>query len=312
MDRREIDLVIITGLTAVGKTAVAVELAKILGTEIISADSMQVYKLLTIGTAKPTPEELQGIPYHLIDFVSPDYQFNLGDFVELASTHIERLRTAGKLPIVCGGTCMYIKGLLHGIFDVPSRDARIREALRQRLEKEGLPALYAELKRIDPDATHIMPNDRQRILRALEVFYVTGVPISQLQKQFDAEPRYRAATYILFLPREKLYRKIEERVDKMLANGLVEEVRSYLERGYFLDNPAIRALGYAEVIAYLRGEMSLSDAIARMKQKTRQFAKRQLTWFRAMKDAKWLSVENKTPSDVAHEIAADLKWDVPN
>lgn len=300
------DFIVITGPTAVGKTATAIELAKRLGTEVISADSMQVYKFLTIGTAKPTPEELQGVPYHLIDFVDPNYQYNLGDFVAQASEQVERLRRDGKLPIVCGGTCMYIKGLLHGIFDVPSRSKEIRDALSKRCEVEGLASLYEELRNIDPEAIHIQPNDRQRILRALEVYYVTGVPISRLQSQFRSQPRYFAPIFILFLERAMLYERINRRVDKMLINGLIDEVRAYLSAGYSQENPAFRALGYSEIAAYLEGKITLETAVEKMKKKTRHFAKRQLTWFRAMKNAIWINVENASPSQIADGILRQL------
>lgn len=300
------DLIVITGPTAVGKTATAVELARRLETEVISADSMQVYKFLTIGTAKPTAVELQGVPYHLIDFVDPNYQYNLGDFVAQASEHVERLRRHGKLPILCGGTCMYIKGLLHGIFDVPSRSTEIRDRLSKRYEVEGLASLYEELRSVDPEAIHIKPNDRQRILRALEVYYVTGTPISRLQRQFRSQPRYSAPIFILSLERALLYKRISCRVDKMLANGLIDEVRAYLSAGYSQENPAFRALGYSDIAAYLEGKVSLETAVEEMKKKTRHFAKRQLTWFRAMKDAIWINVENASPSQVADEIFRQL------
>ncbi|MCX7624711.1 MAG: tRNA (adenosine(37)-N6)-dimethylallyltransferase MiaA [Candidatus Sumerlaeaceae bacterium] len=304
--RRSPDLIVITGPTAVGKTATAVELAKQLDTEVISADSMQVYKFLTIGTAKPTPEELCGVPYRLIDFVDPNYQYNLGDFVAQASQHIDRLRQRGKLPILCGGTCMYIKGLLHGIFDVPSRSEEVRQRLARRCELEGLPSLYDELRRIDPHAKHIKPNDRQRIIRALEVYYVTGKPISVLQTQFHSQPRYSAATFILSLERKELYERINRRVDKMIANGLIDEVRAYIAAGFSRENPAFRALGYTEIAAFLDGKVTLETALDEMKKKTRHFAKRQLTWFRSMRDAKWINVADATPSQVVQEILREL------
>ena len=300
------DLIVITGPTAVGKTAVALELAKLLRTEIISADSMQVYRFLSVGTAKPTSQELGGIPYHLVDFVDPDYQYNLGDFVSQASLLIERLREQSKIPIICGGTCMYIKGLLHGIFEKPSRDERVRKALSKRCETQGLAALYEELKRVDPQAYHIMPHDRQRILRALEVFYVTGEPISRLQQQFRSQPRYSYEIYILCLERQKLYARINARVDKMLASGLIDEVRRYLACGYSRNNPAFRALGYSEIASYLDGQLSLDEAVAAIKQKTRNFAKRQLTWLRAMANAKWIDVENKSAAEIAKQLADDF------
>ncbi|MGB9691569.1 MAG: tRNA (adenosine(37)-N6)-dimethylallyltransferase MiaA [Candidatus Sumerlaeaceae bacterium] len=296
------EVIVITGPTAVGKTAAAIELARRLRTEVISADSMQVYKVLSIGTAKPTADELQGVTYHLVDFVDPNYQFNLGDYVALATPIVERLTAQGRTPIVCGGTCMYLKGLLHGVFDLPSRDESVRRMLAARCERDGVGALYAELRNIDPHATHIMPNDRQRILRALEVFYVTGKPISQLQRQFRSEMRYKAAIFVLNMERAKLYKRIEERVNHMLSSGWVQEVEEYMRAGYSLENPAIRALGYQEIIAYLRGETTYEEAVKAIKRKTRNFAKRQLTWLRAMKDATWVDVESKSSEEIALEI----------
>ncbi len=305
----QLDLVVIAGPTAVGKTAVSIELAQRLSTEIISADSMQVYKLLSIGTAKPTRNELKGIVYHLIDFVDPDYQYNLGDFVSDADRIITKLQSQQKLPIVCGGTGLYIKGLLQGIFNIPSRDPDVRRSLEERCAREGLFVLHEELKRIDPDAAHIMPNDKQRILRALEVYLVTGQPISRLQQQFCSTPRYRAAVFVLSMSRPSLYRRICERVDKMLQYGWLDEAQRYLAAGYSENNPAVKALGYRELFAFLRGKVSFEEAVALIKRRTCQFAKRQLTWFRAMTDAKWINVENRTPQEVAEKIAHNIEFE---
>lgn len=304
----QLELIIITGPTAVGKTAVAVELAKRLGTEIISADSMQVYKHLSIGTGKPTIEELQGVPYHLIDHVNPDYQYNLGDFIAEATSLIHHLHEQEKLPIVCGGTCLYVKGLLYGIFDAASRDNNLRKELSTRCVSEGLASLYSELQRVDPAASQrISPNDRQRIIRALEVFYVTGRPISEWQQQFSGHPRYRAALFILNLPREVLYDRINKRVDVMIKRGLLDEIKQYVSAGFSLENPVFRALGYQEMLEHIRGNLSLEEAVEAMKKKTRHFAKRQLTWFRSMTDAEWIDALDKSPHAIVEEILTCLK-----
>ncbi|AXA35607.1 MAG: tRNA dimethylallyltransferase [Candidatus Sumerlaea sp.] len=300
------ELLVISGPTATGKTALAVELARRLKTEVISADSMQVYRHLTIGTAKPKPEELQGVAYHLIDCIAPDYQYNLGDFVRDADQLIARIRAEGKLPIVCGGTCMYLKGLLYGVFGEASRDETVRAWLKERLQKEGLSTLYEELRRVDPAATHITPNDKQRILRALEVFYITGKPITALQQQHRGEPRYSYRMFVLSYPRAELYQRIEQRVDQMIEQGLIQEVQSYLRAGFARENPAIRALGYAEIIAYLEGKMPLEQAIAEMKKKTRHFAKRQLTWLRAFPAAEWVDASGRSTSELADDIMGRL------
>lgn len=279
------------------------EVARRLRTEIISADSMQVYRHLSIGTAKPAAQELHRIPYHLIDYVPPDAQYNLGWFLRDAEPLISRLRESGRLPIICGGTGLYLRGLLYGVFEDGRPDQETREQLEERLRDEGLPALYAEMMRLDPRLTHILPKDRQRILRALEVIHTTGTPLSQLQTQIEAEPRYNALLYVLERPREELYHRINARVDAMLELGLLEEVRAYLQAGYSPGNPAINALGYTELIRHVRGELPLGIALASMKQKSRNYAKRQLTWFRSMKGAQSLNISGRSATDVAGQIA---------
>lgn len=303
---QQYDLFIVTGPTAVGKTAVAVELARQLGTEIISADSMQVYRHLSIGTAKPTSEELHGIPYHLIDHVNPDEQYNAARFVQDVEPLIARLQSENKIPIVSGGTAMYLRCLLHGMFEENSKDDKVRQDLEKRLAREGLPSLFAELSRVDPDATHIRPGDRQRILRALEVYQVTGHPITRFQTQFEQKPRYECATIILMRPRADLYAMINQRVDAMIQNGLLEEVRNYLASGYSMKNPAVSALGYADMIRHLHGEISLPAAVESMKQKTRNYAKRQETWFRSMQDAIRIDVTGMEPAAVCARIQSML------
>lgn len=296
-------LVVVCGPTAVGKTAVAVELARRLDTEVISADSMQVYRHLSIGTAKPTADELAGVPYHLVDCVDPDYQFNLGDFVEAATGHVDRLLTQGRTPIVCGGTGLYIRGLLHGVFEGPTRDMDVRRVLAGRAEREGLAVLHADLARVDPQAAaRIPPADRQRILRALEVWHVTGCRISELQTQTTDTQRWPARTFVLTLPREQMYQRINERVTAMAARGLADEVRRYLAAGFTRTNPALRALGYMELIEHVEGVRSFESALQEMARKSRKYAKRQLTWFRAVRDAEWIDVEGRTAEEVAGEI----------
>ena len=301
------EIVVIAGPTAVGKTATAVELARMLGTEIISADSMQVYRHLSIGTAKPTQAELKGVVCNLVDCVEPDHQYNLGEFVADADAHIARLRARGRPPLVCGGTGMYLRGLLYGVFEARSRDDAVRARLAARLQAEGLAQLYSELVQADPAAAHIRPNDAQRIIRALEVIEVTGRRITELQTQHAGEPRLRARIFVLTLPREELTRRIADRADRMVAEGLLDEVRAYLAAGFARSNPAVKALGYAEMIEHVEGRLSLADAIEAMKTKTRQFSKRQMTWFRSLHEATMIDVSNLSPAEVATRISDSFR-----
>jgi tRNA dimethylallyltransferase len=300
------ELIIITGPTAVGKTDVAVRVARQLDTEIISADSMQVYTHLSIGTAKPRPEELAGVRYHLVDYVPPDEQYNLGRFLRDAEPIIADLAIRGKTPVVCGGTGLYLRGLLHGVFEDGAADPSLRRKLDERLEREGLASLYEMMMRLDPAATHIMPNDRQRILRALEVMDSTGQPITTLQTHKTSAPRYRAAIFQLHRPRQELYDRINSRVDAMVQLGLLDEVRAYFAAGYSADNPAINALGYSEIIRHLHGELTLPVALNAMKQKSRNYAKRQLTWFRSMKDARTVELSELSYDAALQEILRQL------
>ncbi len=300
------EVIVVAGPTASGKTAAAVELAGRLGADIISADSMQVYRHLSIGTAKPTAEELRGVTCHLVDCVDPDYQYNLGDYVRDASALVERFRAQGRPAIVAGGTGLYIKGLLYGVFEGETRDPAIRAELARRADAGELGVMHKELLSVDPDAAFIQPGDRQRILRALEVFRVTGLPITRLQTQHAAAPRYRTRLFVLSVPRPELHRRIEDRCRVMVGRGLLAEVRGYLERGFSQDNPAIRALGYAELIAHIRGDLSLKEAMAAMIRKTRQYAKRQETWFRGMRLAEWIPAGDASALEVSRRINGHL------
>lgn len=299
-------LIVVAGPTAVGKTETAVSLARLINGEIISADSMQVYRHLSIGTAKPTRDELQGVPYHLIDTVDPDHQYNAGEFVADAERILSEIAARHKRVVVCGGTGMYIRSLVLGMFEEPSRDVAVRQQLAARADTEGMAALYAELQRVDPSATHINPNDRVRIIRALEVFQVTGKPITAYHDQQRRPPRHPFRLFVLSMPRQQLYDRINRRVDKMMASGLLDEVQSYLAAGYSEDNPCIRALGYGDIISYLRNEISLREAVDAMKQKSRNYAKRQLTWFRAMPEARWLDTSGQRPQEVAQQISNEI------
>jgi len=298
-------VIVIAGPTAVGKTAIAVELAKRCGGEIISADSMQVYRHLSIGTAKPSLEELSGVRCHLIDCVEPDHQFNLGDYTASATPIVESLLADQRFPIVCGGTGLYIKGLLHGVFDGETRNHRVRETLKQRTVSEGLHVLYEELKKVDPEAaSQIMLNDGIRITRALEVWYTTGKPISVLQQQHSQPPRWPTRFFVLSMSSDLLNERIEQRVHAMVERGLVEEIKNYLMRGFSLENPALRALGYRELLEFIEGRRTLENALEAMIQKSRQYAKRQRTWFRSVKNATVIDLNGMTMESACDEIAS--------
>lgn len=271
--------IIILGPTAVGKSALAVELAKHIGAEIISADSMQVYRGMDIGTAKPTTEEQQGIPHHLIDIRNPDEDWTVSDFIEQAN----HLTTQPPRKIIAGGTGLYLWSLLNG-YSFPLAEAD--PELRERLSKEPLGKLYKRLQEIDPKAAEkIHANDQKRILRALEVYELTGKKISEAQNM-----EHRGQDYILIglnFPREELYKRIEQRVDNMIKNGLIDEVKGLLAKGYSKDLKSFQALGYKEVCKYLDGEWDEKIMIIELKKRTRHFARRQLTWFKRFKDVKW-------------------------
>jgi tRNA dimethylallyltransferase len=282
----KIKIYAVVGPTASGKSALALELAKRHGGEIISCDSMQIYKRMDIGTAKPTAEEQSEVRHHLIDIVEPDEDFSCEDYVAYADKAIADCVARGKLPIICGGTGLYLDTLLRGGNSAPVADTSvIRAELTARAESEGADAIYAELMRVDREsAENIHPNNLKRVIRALEIYYSCGVPKSELDRASkQIEPRYDASVLMLrYADRDILYRRIEKRVDQMIADGLLEETRALMREGVFEKNgTAAQAIGYKELLGYLRGEQSLEDAIADLKTATRRYAKRQITWFSA-------------------------------
>ncbi len=286
-------VLIILGPTAAGKSELAVKIAREIDGEIISADSMQVYRGMDIGTAKPTVEERRGIPHYLVDIKNPDEIWTVSDFVREAQNLKSQIQKHGKIPIIVGGTGLYLWTLLEGYrFPLVPANKKIRE----RLEKEQLSTLYLRLSTIDPKAAKKMhPNDRKRIVRALEVYELAGKPISELQEEGrrqKAEGRRQKDILIgLSLPRVQLYRRIEERIDTMIEKGLIEEVKNLLEKGYSKDLRSFQALGYKEVVEYLDGKRSKEQMIAELKKRTRHFARRQMTWFKRFKDVKWFNRE---------------------
>lgn len=284
-----VKIIVICGPTAVGKSRVALELAQKYNGEIVSADSQQVWKGLDIGTAKPTPVERSQVPHHLIDVVSPDENFDVSRYVTLADAAIADITKRKKTPLVVGGAGMYIRILLYGLCEAPPQDKAVRQRLMQRIEKEGLEKLYAELKKRDGKAAQkIHPNDKIRIIRALEVFEITGYPLSHFQQKHRFQkPRYEATPIGLNCDRKLLHQNIDRRVDWMIANGWVEEVRELL-KFYSSDCQALQSIGYKQIVQHLKGQLPLEQTIAEIKKQTKAFARRQLTWFRADRNIHWV------------------------
>lgn len=274
-------LIFILGPTAVGKTEISILVAQQISAEIISLDSRQVYRHMDIGTAKPTSEERQQAPHHLIDVVEPGQLFTVADYQRLADEKIRKISERGKQPLFVGGAGLYFKAVVDGLFEGPSADPKLRLRLRNEAQKSGKEKLHQRLAKIDPQtAVNVHPNDLVRVVRALEVYEKTGVPISKLQRQWNDEPpRYDFVAIAFNRPRELLYQRINRRVDMMIEAGLVDEVKRLLKR-YPRNCRAMQSYGYKEFASYLNGELELQEAIELTCQKTRRFAKRQLTWFR--------------------------------
>ncbi len=282
-------LVLVLGPTAVGKSRAAVDLALRLGGEVVSGDSIQVYRGFDIGTDKPSPEERRGVPHHLIDVVDPGVQFTAADFVREALAAARGIAARGRLPIVAGGTGLYIKALCDGLFPGPGRDPALRAALEAEAREKGLETLFRRLEAVDPEyAAKVRGRDRVRIIRALEVHAATGRSISEHFRATESPLKGRTVVRLgLRLEREALYARIDRRVERMFERGLVDEVRGLLERGVAETSPPFRALGYSHVLRHLRGEIGRDEAAALTKTETRHYAKRQMTWFRKMPGIAW-------------------------
>ena len=284
-------LVILTGPTAVGKTALSIKLAKEINGEMISADSMQVYKYMDIGTAKIMPSEMEGITHHLIDVLDPKEDFNVFTFQTMAKQALEEIYAKGKVPIIVGGTGFYIQSLLYDIAFENTEVSAYRAELTAEYEQYGAHALHERLKDIDPISyEEIHENNVKRVIRALEFYHDTGYPISQHnQEQREKDSPYNFEYFVLNDDRSVLYDRIEQRIDIMLQQGLVEEVQKLLDYGCTSDMVSMQGLGYKEIVSYLKGECSLEEAIYILKRDTRHFAKRQLTWFRREKVVTWVN-----------------------
>lgn len=285
-------LLVLVGPTAVGKTALSLKLANMYNAEIISGDSMQVYRGMDIGTAKATPEERALVPHHLIDIRDPDEPYSVSDFQEECGQAIRDISSRGKLPFIVGGTGLYIQSVVYGYrFSEAGQDEDFRREMRLYAEEYGVEALHEKLRAIDPEsAERLHKNDVRRVIRALEIHHLTGRTVSQVLKEQPSESPYRVCLIGLTMRRDVLYERINARVDQMIEQGLIEEVRGLLERGYGPGLISMQGLGYKEIIGYLLGEYNRQHAIELLKQNTRRFAKRQLSWFRHMKGISWVDM----------------------
>ena len=285
-------LVILTGPTAVGKTKTSIALAKAIDGEIISADSMQVYRHMDIGSAKIRPEEMEGVPHHLIDVLDPEETFNVVRFQKLAKKAMDEIYAKSRIPILVGGTGFYIQSVLYDIdFTENEENTAIRAELERLAEEKGAAVLHQMLAEVDPEsASKIHANNVKRVIRALEFYRLTGTKISEHnEEQRQKESPYNAAYFVLNDERSRLYERIDLRVEQMLKEGLIEEVQALKDRGYTRDMVSMQGLGYKEILAYLKGEISLEEAVYILKRDTRHFAKRQLTWFKREREVIWVN-----------------------
>ena len=293
-------VIIICGPTASGKTALSIELAKTINGEIVSCDSMQIYKDMDIGTAKPTAEEMQGIKHYLLDFIEPDKRYSVAEFKKDAEKAIEQILAKGKIPIVVGGTGLYVDSLIYGIEyqDIPL-DEEYRNKLEQIANEKGLEVLYEKAKQIDEQAMKkISPNDKKRIMRVLEIYKATGKnKTEQEMESRKNEVKYDFKVFAINMDREVLYDRINKRVDIMIEQGLIEEVKNIIQK-YSEFPTAMQGLGYKEVVEYLNGKCSKEEMIEKIKMETRRYAKRQLTWFRKNKQTIWINGLNSKESNV--------------
>jgi len=302
-------ILVIVGPTGSGKTSLALTIAKRTPAEILSADSRQVYRYLTIGTAKPSAAELKEAKHYFIDEILPDQHFSAGEFGVEGRKIIGDIVKRKKLPIVVGGTGLYVRSLVDGLFAGPGRKEDLRDDLEARLESEGAEVLLEELRRVDPEAAaRMLPSNQRRIIRALEVYYATGKPISQHHDEHKKKKIFNPVFVGLHWERKRLYERIDSRVEKMLAAGFVDEVKNLLSRGYDDRLKSLQTVGYKEVFAFLREEIAIDRMAELMKQNTRRFAKRQLTWFRKDERIRWFDIEKEDEiPQIAEEVLILLK-----
>lgn len=298
-------VIVVLGPTASGKTGLSIELAKEINGEIVSADSMQIYRFMDIGTAKPDEEEKQGIKHYLIDEVNPDEEFSVAKYKELAIKYIDEIINKGKTPIVVGGTGLYLNSLIYNInFSETISDWGLREELKKEAEEKGNEYLHNKLKECDPEAAaKIHPNNLNRVIRALEVYKYTSKTISFHQELSRLEPpKYDFVLIGLRMSRERLYERINKRIDNMIERGLIDEVRMLQSLGYNKSAVAMQGIGYKEVLAYFKGELTFEEVIFILKRDTRRYAKRQLTWFRRIADVQWIDVDVSNEDNILKNI----------
>ena len=285
-------LIILTGPTAVGKTDLSIQLAKAVDAEIVSADSMQIYKYMDIGSAKVTEEEMQGVKHYLVDEIEPDMPFSVSEYKRMAEEYIDEISSRGKNVIVTGGTGLYLNSLIYDMdFGKSDANQELREELNKELEENGPAYMYEKLVSLDKEAAkRIHPNNTKRVIRAIEVA-MSGEKMNDFSKDLRYNKKYRPIIIVLNRDRQALYDRINLRVDIMLKNGLIEEVKGLLEKGYTKDMISMQGIGYKEIIKYFDGEYTLDEAIEIIKRDSRRYAKRQLTWFRRYEDAKWFEID---------------------
>ncbi len=303
-------LVAIVGPTAVGKSGIAILVAKALGMDVLTADSRQVYRGMDIGTDKPSMEERQGVPHRLIDLVEPDQPFNTGEFRRQAMAEITRLHREGRVPLLVGGTGLYVRTVLRGLWEGPPADWEFRRRMERDADVNGADWLYRQLVHVDPgSAGRLHPNDRVKIIRALEVHHLLGRPLSEEHKRHAfAEAPFMPLLIGLTRERSSLYRRVDNRVELELAKGLVEETKRLMDRGYGRHLGSMKGLGYKQMAGYLAGDYDYEEAVRRLKRDTRHFAKRQMTWFRKEPGIVWLSIEEaETPAQTADRITGEVR-----
>ena len=299
---------VIVGPTASGKTAVALALAEILPVEIISADSRQVYRYLDIGTAKPSLAERNRVPHHFIDIIDPDGEFSAGRFGEQGRELVDAIFAHGRMPLVVGGSGLYIRSLVDGFFEGPGADPEFRDALQARLDRGELATLVEELRRVDPEAAaRIDPTKPRRVVRALEVHHATGKPLSTLQTEKAVEVNFKPRIFGLLWERQALYARINRRCDDMVTSGLNEEAAAVEGRGFTRNLNSLNTVGYKEALGFLHGEISRDDLLSQFKQNSRRYAKRQMTWFRRDMRVEWLPLRDGFDTDeIARSIGAKM------
>lgn len=302
-------MLLIVGPTASGKTQLSMRVAKKCDVEIVSADSRQIYRTMDIGTAKPTPSEREVVPHHCIDIKNPDESFSAGEYGQLSRHIICGIFSRGRTPVVVGGSGLYIRAMVDGVFSGDYRDATLRERLKRRADEEGLVVFYNWLSEVDPIAARkIHPNDRKRIIRALEVYELSGKPISRVQKEKTEPADFVPIFWGLRWDRDDLYRRIERRVDDMVQAGLVQEVERLKEMGFGLDHNSLDSVGYREVFAYLDGNTSSEEMVKLIKRNTRRFAKKQMTWFRRDSRIRWIDVQEPVDwNDIAQQVLGSVE-----